>query len=498
MPKKTKKAGLEAVLDKGENSKTEFKANKSEGLDREITAFANSKGGKIYIGVTDEGRVKGLEITNRLKSQIEDIAKNCDPKIAVSLKELKKEKVLIVEVPESENKPHRCSSGFYIRSGASSQKLSRDEIWEFMRDEELFEFDAIPCKKFDFKKHFDKKKLFFFLDISEMEYNKRDYIQLLENLGAAKKQGSKIVFNNAGALFFSRDLDRMIPHAEISCALFKGTDKSHPIIDRKIFNNDIINNVEDALGFLKKHLRLEYHFPTGQLQREEVLEIPEEALREALVNAVTHRDYLKEGVSVTVEMYDDRVEIYNFGGLPKGLKRSEFGKKSAPRNKLIASLMLRAHYIEKMGTGIKKMRRLIKEAGLKPIKFEFDSFTTLTFYRKPLKSKAEERFEKTCKEYERIQAEYNAKRPEYNAECDKANAEYDKVLSKYNKEALDEKKAKLKRLALDKAEARCQKIENEWTEAKNKLDKAFYEVQKAWSDLKKQEDQEADLKQKDA
>ena len=143
------------------------------------------------------------------------------------------------------------------------------------------------------------------------------------------------------------------------------------------------NNIEDSLDFLKKHLRLEYHFPTGQLQRKEVLEIPEDALREALTNAVTHRNYLTKGISVSVEIFDDRVEIYNFGVLPKKLKRSEFGKRSVPRNELIAQLMLRANYIEQMGTEIKEMRRLVRRAKLKPIKFHFTNFTTVTFYRPP-------------------------------------------------------------------------------------------------------------------
>ena len=341
-------------------------------------------GGKIYIGITDEGEIKGINITNGLKSQIENIAKNCDPKISVSFQEIKKEKVLIVEIEESKKKPHRCSSGYYIRSGATSQKLNSEEIRDFMEEEDLLNFDKVFCKEFDFKKDFDKEKLFSFMDRTGVKYNRRSYIQILENLKVVKKQGSKIIFNKAGVLFFSKNLDKFFPHAEISCAFFKGTDKYHDIIDRKIFNRDIINNVEDSIDFFKKNLRLEYHFPKGQLQREEILEIPEEALREALVNAVTHRSYIAEEASVTVEIYDDRVEIYNFGGLHKKLKKSEFGTKSVTRNKLIASLMLRAKYIERLGTGIKKMRRLVKKAGLKPIKFKFTNFTTLTFYRKPL------------------------------------------------------------------------------------------------------------------
>ena len=372
------------VLERGEDSRTEFKEKAEAGLDRAMIAFANSSGGRIYIGVSDNGKIKGIEVTNRLKSQIKDIAKNCDPKIPISLKEMKKEKILIVEVPESKDKPHRCSSGFYIRSGATFQKLNTSEIRDFMENEDILNFDKVSCKKFHFKKDFDKEKLFSFMDRTGIKYNRRSYIQILENLEVAEKQGSNIIFNNAGVLFFSKNLNKFFSHAEISCALFKGTDKFHDIIDRKIFNKDIISNIEDSVGFLKKHLRLEYHFPKGQLQREEVLEIPEDALREALVNAVTHRNYLTQGVSVNLEMYDDRIEIYNFGGLHKKLKRSDFGKKSVTRNKLVASLMLRAKYIERMGTGIKKMRRLIKKAGLKPIKFKFTNFTTLTFYRNSL------------------------------------------------------------------------------------------------------------------
>ena len=384
MKKSVSLKNLKSILKTGEDHKTEFKEQVNKNLNREIVAFANSSGGQIYIGITDEGKVKGITITNKLKSEIEDIAKNCDPKISVSFQEMKKEEVLIVEIEESKKKPHRCSSGYYLRSGTTSQKLNSEEIRDFMEKEDLLNFDKVPYKEFDFKEDFDKEKLFSFMDRTGVKYNRRSYIQTLENLKVAKKQGSKIIFNKAGVLFFSKNLDKFFPHAEISCALFKGTDKYHDIIDRKIFNRDITNNIEDSVSFLKKHLRLEYHFPKGQLRRKEILEIPEDALREALVNAVTHRNYITEEVSVTVEIYNDRVEIYNFGGLHKKLKKSEFGTKSVPRNRLIASLMLRAKYIERMGTGIKKMRRLVRKAGLKPIKFKFTNFTTLTFYRKPL------------------------------------------------------------------------------------------------------------------
>lgn len=95
--------------------------------------------------------------------------------------------------------------------------------------------------------------------------------------------------------------------------------------------------------------------------------MPYDALREAFINAVAHRDYFEKGANVMVEMFADRIEITNFGGLVKGLKPEDFGKKSVLRNPNIANLLHRTGYIEKRGTGINKMRRLVAEAGLPPI-----------------------------------------------------------------------------------------------------------------------------------
>ena len=209
MTKSIPSKNLKFILEKGEDYKTEFKEKINKTLAREIVAFANSSGGQIYIGITDEGKVKGINITNRLKSQIKNIAKNCDPQISVSFLEIKKEKVLVVGVEESDDKPHCCPEKFYIRSGACSRELKTSEILEFIEKEQDLKFDTLPCKKFSFKKDFDKKKLFSFMDRTEMKYKKRDYIRLLENLKVAEAKNSEIIFNNTGALFFSKNLERI-------------------------------------------------------------------------------------------------------------------------------------------------------------------------------------------------------------------------------------------------------------------------------------------------
>src|SRR3990172_8989861 len=121
MPKLTNKE-LQLILQEGEGYKIEFKEN-SSGLDREIVAFANASGGRIFMGVADDGKIKGVKISNQLRSQVQDIANNCRPKVKVILEEL--DNILIVNVREGDDKPYECSSGFFFKVGGSFQKKKK-------------------------------------------------------------------------------------------------------------------------------------------------------------------------------------------------------------------------------------------------------------------------------------------------------------------------------------------------------------------------------------
>ncbi|MBA3052023.1 putative DNA binding domain-containing protein [bacterium] len=384
---------LKLILAEGEGYRIEFKENLSN-IDRELVAFANSSGGKIFFGISDSGERKGLKITNKLKSQIQDTANNCQPPVKILFEE--HGNILIVEVREGEDKPCKCSSGFYTRVGPNSQKLSRNEIVEFFKSEGKIRFDELVNLKFDYKKHFDSKKLDRFLRMAGIT-NLLNIPSTLVNLGVAEKQEGKLLFNNTGILFFSKNLSDIYFHTAVTCALYRGREKVE-VLDRKDFNEDIVSNIDDAMNFLKKHIPVRYEM-TGSPARREVPEIPFDALREAVINAVAHRDYFEKGSNVMVEMFEDRIEITDFGGLPKGLKPEDFGKKSVLRNPRIADLLNKIEYIEKMGTGIRKMRNLMKEAGLKPPKFEFTTFFTATFLMPELlKIKGAEKGQKSSQE----------------------------------------------------------------------------------------------------
>ena len=137
--------------------------------------------------------------------------------------------------------------------------------------------------------------------------------------------------------------------------------------------------MDDAIVFLKKHLRISYKIES--LQRENILELPEDALREAVVNAVCHRDYFEKGARVMVEIFDDRVDIVSPGSACKGITRENFGTISITRNSIIASMLYRIRYIEQMGTGIKRMRNAAREANVAEPEFELSGFFKVTFKR---------------------------------------------------------------------------------------------------------------------
>ena len=117
------------------------------------------------------------------------------------------------------------------------------------------------------------------------------------------------------------------------------------------------------------------------LQRENILELPEDALREAVVNAVCHRDYFEKGARVMVEIYDDRVDIVSPGGVCKGITPENFGTISITRNSVLASMLYRINYIEQMGTGIMRMKNAARKANVAEPMFELADFFKVTFKR---------------------------------------------------------------------------------------------------------------------
>jgi ATP-dependent DNA helicase RecG len=372
-----KPSELNILLREGEGSMLEYKESLSSSFARELVALANMAGGKILLGVRDDGTVKGIPDSNDLRARIQDIARNCDPPVKVLVERVGD--VTVVTVRESDAKPVQCSEGFFWRQGAVTQKLSRDEIRDFFRSEGTVRFDLSPCPRFRYPQDIDRDKYNIWLRLSGITGRPRAE-DVMVNIEAAERSGGQLIFRNAGVLFFARNVRHFFNQAYITCLLAKGADKAH-VLDRKDFDGGIVADIEDAMRFIERNTRTAYRIEG--LKRENVPEYPMNALREAITNAVMHRDWFVEGANVFVEIYTDRIEVSSPGGLPKGMTLSDLGHKSIRRNALIADLLHRIAFIEKAGTGITRIRDEARAQGCPEPVFKETNFVTATFYPNP-------------------------------------------------------------------------------------------------------------------
>ncbi len=379
------KKELDIILKEGEGYKIEFKEGLS-GLEKELVAFANASGGKVFLGVTDDGKAKGIQITSELKSRIQDIANNCRPRIKNFIED--SDNILIVSVREGEEKPYECSSGFYKRIGPNSQKMTRDELLNFFKSEGKIRFDELIDPRFNYPKDFDKTVFRRFLQLAEIS-TIGDIERLILNLGVAEKQEGKLSFNNAGVLFFDKNPQRFIPWSVFTVALFKD-DAGVDIIDRKEIEGSLFDIVEEVMKFVRLYTKVAYRF-TGRPRRENVYEYPFDAIREAVINSVMHKYYFEHGHNNILRFLPDRIRIENYWQKPAHFV---LGKTVFRRNHIIADLFAKIHFGEKMGTGFERIREVCKKENAPFPEIEFDEnyfYVTFRQSHEYLKLAAEER-----------------------------------------------------------------------------------------------------------
>jgi len=267
---------LHNAISLGEGFTVEFKKSGTTHIGRELCAFANATGGTIFIGVTDDGEIVGVSKHNKLKPAIQSIARSIEPALIVDVESVGG--VLVVSVPAQRSKPYSFSGKFYLREGASSQQLGRDEIRSLFFQEGLIHFDEMICDHFNLDTHLTEASFLLFTKRAKIP-SELNPVQVLENLHLVRDHG----VTNTAAWLLTEDISSISSSAHISCAVFQGVSKVN-IIDRKDFSRDLYSNFQDVIAYLKSKLNTEFIITgTG---RDEILELPVDALREALVNAI--------------------------------------------------------------------------------------------------------------------------------------------------------------------------------------------------------------------
>lgn len=214
----------------------------------------------------------------------------------------------------------------------------------------------------------------------------------LADLGLVRPlvSGSEAVPTTAAILLFGKQPGRFLPQASVKLAHFRGTAMEGSIIDRKEVFGTLDKIIEDTARFVSNNMRIPARIEG--LYREDMPDYPLVAVREAITNALAHRDYSISGQKVAVRVFDDRLEVESPGGLAGPVTLENLGQKRYSRNPLLARLMYELRLVEEMGTGIRRMRRALAEIGSPPPRFEsdFSSFTAILPSRSGPETTAEE------------------------------------------------------------------------------------------------------------
>jgi ATP-dependent DNA helicase RecG len=383
-----KTKNLSSLIGASESNTIEWKSSLSavNEIIEAISAFANTEGGKIVIGISGTGKIVGTNIgKDAIENLTNQISQHTDPKIhpKIIVKNIDNKDIIIIDVKSSADKLTLAFGRPYIRIGKSTMKMAKDEyearILEKHKDKLQFDKQINRNAKLT---DINKETLSMFVRNAKLErgLDVDEKLETKEILSRLKLfQAGKLT--NAAILLFGKKPQDLFLQATVKAIRFKGSDVSGEMIDFKTIEGNILSQLKKAEDFIFEHIPMRAWIENGKLQRQEKWLYPPKAIREALANALAHRDYELTG-NTQVRIFDDRMEIWNSGILPKGLSVEQLRHDhySMPRNPLIAKMFFWIKYAEEVGTGTNKIIQWCKQWGLPEPRFkETGASFTLTF-----------------------------------------------------------------------------------------------------------------------
>lgn len=347
-----------------ENLHTEFKEwpVQPDDLAASLVAFANTDGGQLILGVAKDRAIAGVEDFDRVTRDVDNVSRNsCEPPITVVQEVLYPEgrpgkAVVVVNVPKGDQRPYRTSRGvFYTRASSGRQQASREELLRLFQSTESLYYDETPLPRLGLA-DLDLYAFNHFLEETGQTDLGVDVERLLRNWRLLSGKHPTV----AGVVLFGRDPQRHLPFAQITAARFPGTDPSVEPVDIKDLTGPLLSVLDQAQRFLRLHLQTPHQI--RGFEPEAKPELPEEALREAVVNAVAHRDYTVQG-PVRLFVLDDRIEVHTPGKAPNTVDEEAMrAGVHVVRNPHIYSRLSDAGLVTRAGSGIRRIVRLVREA----------------------------------------------------------------------------------------------------------------------------------------
>lgn len=361
---------LKKLISQGESETLEFKESlqlKNE-IGETVSAFSNSKGGIILVGISDRGAIKGLQIGKKTVTDLaEYIKRNTDPQIfpRITACEIDNKQLISIKVEESGEKPVFFKDYVYKRVGDTNQRIPSSEIRRLAKESTgKVYWDELPCEDAALE-DIDRKAVDSFIKKYE-RITKRELKtppeNLLKSLGYIKDDK----LTNAGVLFFGQDPQKLFMNAYIAAARYKGVSVGTERLDYKEFKGNIFHQIDACDRYIKEHIAILSRLSPMKVEREDIPEYPYFTIRELIVNAVCHRDYFDRTSKVIIKMFSDRMEYYNPGGLPEDVTPENIVQMQKSRNPFIAKILAKLRYIEELGEGWDRIMEEFKTHPLMP------------------------------------------------------------------------------------------------------------------------------------
>ena len=344
-------------IETGENLTTEFKLEYTDEIKKTIVAFANTAGGTLYIGINDDKSIAGvnnpdntlLQVSNAVRSAIKpDVTMFADCK----LEKKGRAAVIVVTVQKGTACPYYLAGkgirpeGVYVRQGASSVPATETAILNMIKETDGEKYEEVRSLNQDLT----FREAGHFFDMKNVSFGLNQYKTL-------RLQTTDGVYTNLGLLLSDQSVHT------VKLAVFEGLEKQ-VFKDRREFSGSLLKQLEDVYAFLDMYNHT--HAKVKGLYREDQRDYPEDALREAMLNALVHRDYAFSS-SALISIFDDRIEFVSIGGLPKGVSLDDILLGiSVPRNENLANVFYRLRLIEAYGTGIPKIMHSYADCMRKP------------------------------------------------------------------------------------------------------------------------------------
>lgn len=337
-----------------------------------LAALANAHGGTVLLGVDAKSRVvKGIRSFETATEKATAAALRCEPPLVLPKPEsarLEGKEILLVQVPAGLPHAYSLKGKFVTRAGKKNAALGPRQLRLLLRERGETDFESLPAPGAtldDLDVDLANRYASVFLG-GTAPLRKEAVLDVLQRRNCVIKEASAWRPTVSGCLLFGREPQRVLPGAEVLLAKYPGRQLSDEFI-REVVRGPLPEQINRVQGWIVSNMRKGSRIDA--LQREDRSEYPAQAVREAIVNAVAHRDYAIRGDEIRVLLFSDRIEVYSPGRLPGHVTVDNLVEERFSRNQVIAQVLADLGFVERLGYGIDRMIRLMREWGLPAPRF---------------------------------------------------------------------------------------------------------------------------------